>query len=238
MSHELRTVIIDDEPDAIEQLKKMLATFQEFDIVETFQETTNLFPFFKNAGVDLLFLDIQMPGQNGIEFLKELSTLHAPPKVVMVTAFEQHMLHAFRNSAFDYLLKPIERLEFSECIKRVINETRKPIQNFSQLFASIQNKVRIPGVYETHFLAPDEIFYLKADGRYTDVHLINGKKLTTTINLGKISESLQSEIFQRISRTVIVNTQYLNKLDHKEKTCTLKVDGLDLKLGFSKRYFQ
>ena len=237
MDRKLKTVIIDDEPDAIEQLRQMLVEFKEFEVTETFQETTNLLPYFKNAETDLLFLDIQMPGQNGIDLLKELSALENPPRVVMVTAYEQHMLNAFRNSAFDYLLKPIDREEFSQCLNRIKSVQEKSTQNFRQLFSAIQNKVRIPGVYETHFIDPDEIIYLQADGRYTDVYLTNGKHHKITTTLGKMNETILSDRFKRISRSVIINTQYLFKLDHKRKTCHLHVNERKLELTFSKKYF-
>jgi len=227
-------IIIDDEPDAIAQLKKLLTEHPQIKVVETFQSTDKaLISILKNKP-GLLFLDVEMPGQDGIDFLKDLQQIENPPTVVMVTAFESYMLEAFRNHAFDYLLKPVGREELKKVIERFENQQSK--QNIKGLLSELGNKIRIPGVYETWFLSPGQIFYLQADGRYTDIILTDGKQIKTSINLGKLDEMLPDKTFKRISKSNIINASYLQKLDHRKKACVLQVGEKKVELGFSRRY--
>ena len=144
------------------------------------------------------------------------------------------MLEAFRNHAFDYLLKPVGREELKKVIERF--ESQKHQQNIKGLLTELGNKIRIPGVYETWFLSPGQIFYLQADGRYTDIYLVDETRIKTSINLGKLDEMLPDNIFKRISKSQIINTTYLQKLDHRKKACILQVGEKKVELGFSRKY--
>ena len=229
-------IIIDDEPEAIEQLLSLLSETERLEITATFNTTNKAIISILKNKPDLLFLDVQMPGQDGIDFLKDLQQLEDPPTVIMVTAFENYMLEAFRNNAFDYLLKPVDRAELKNVIDRY--KTRKPKQNIKSLLTELNNKIRIPGIYETHFLNPKQIFYLQGDGKYTDIFLTNETRLKTSINLGKLNDELPPESFKRISKTHIINTTYLQKINHRAKRCLLQSGELKVELTCSKKYFQ
>jgi len=236
MPHQKHTaILIDDEPVAIEQLTNLLVAYPQIKIIDSFNSAAKaLISIVKNQP-DLLFLDVQMPHQDGIGFLKDLQQLDTPPTVIMVTAYENYILEAFRNNAFDYLLKPVERTELQKVIERYDNT--HPKQNIKKLLSELDNKIRIPGVYETHFLNPEQIFYIKGDGKYSDIVLTDNSVIKTSMNLKVLDEMLPSKYFKRISKSHIINLTYLQKSKLREKVCCLKAGDNEVVLGYSRRYF-
>lgn len=228
-------IIVDDEPDAIHQLEKLLGAYNSVQILETFTNTGKALGCIIKHQPDLLFLDVQMPGQDGIDFLKNLQQLDKPPTVIMVTAYQDYMLESFRNNAFDYLLKPIERTELQKTLHRF--ETEKPRQNIKNLLTELNNKIRIPGVYETWFLAPSQIFYLQGDGKYTDIFLTDNTRIKTSMHLKKIDEMLP-EGFKRISKSNIINIAYIERIDQRTKKCRLKATENKIELIYSNQFIR
>src|SRR5215469_17854768 len=114
----LRTMIADDEPLARERLKMLLAPDRDIDIVAECRNGCEVVKSLKAAKTDLLFLDIQMPGRDGFEVIKEIGAANMPI-TVFVTAHNEHAVDAFEVHALDYLVKPIERKRFDQTLARV-----------------------------------------------------------------------------------------------------------------------
>jgi DNA-binding LytR/AlgR family response regulator len=116
---ELNVVIADDEPLAISNLKAKLAGYPQLNIVACFDNGDDTLHYLLSHKVDLVFLDIQMPGLKGIDILKQLHKTSAmsAPLLVLVTAYEHYALPAFEHLAFDYLLKPVSRARLAQCLQ-------------------------------------------------------------------------------------------------------------------------
>ena len=115
----LNVIIADDEPLAISNLKAKLAVYTNLDIVACFDNGDDTLAFLQTAtDIDLVFLDIQMPGIKGIEILKQAGKASAmtPPLFILVTAYEQFAFSAFEHFAFDYLLKPVSRQRLAQTL--------------------------------------------------------------------------------------------------------------------------
>ncbi len=230
-------IIIDDEPAAIQKLKIELNRVG-VDLLGSVTNPLQSTEFIKEKNPDLVFLDVQMPQESGIEVLKDIVTAELECTVIMVTAFNDFMLDAFRNLAFDYLLKPVDTLELKKVVERFkvnrFNKVEK--EKVEALINHLNRKIRIPSTYETHFFDPEQILFLKADGKYTILNLSNGKQLTTSINLGAVEELLPKGVFLRISKSIVINLQCLNKINRKNKTCILFNGNDEISLPFSKLY--
>jgi len=109
---------VDDEPPALQRLATLLASFDEVQLVGTYSDAQEALAALQRVPVDLLFLDIQMPGLTGLDLATALG--ERPPLIVFVTAHEEHALDAFAAQAFDYLLKPIARVRFRKTMERVL----------------------------------------------------------------------------------------------------------------------
>ena len=235
----LSALIIDDEQPAIDQLKMLLEETGRVKVNGYLTTPEKALCQIVDEKPDILFLDIQMPVLSGIDLLKALSGFKEKPYVVVVTAFEDYMLEAFRNSAFDFLLKPAGRDEIDSCIDRVekgLNGNAK--QNFGQLFNKLNNHITIPGAFTTHYLDLEKILYLQADGRYTDIHLTCGKKINSCRNLGILIDEINAKQFIRISRSCVINADYLTSQNHRNKTLLLEANGTSKELAYSKRFLK
>jgi two-component system LytT family response regulator len=118
----LKVVIIDDEKAMHLIMKRMLAKVEEIEIVGSFQETTTAFSYLVNHDVDLIFLDISMPRENGLEFAKRLMESGRRMRLVFVTSYKEFARDAFEVNAYDYIVKPVEQGRLHKTVKRVLME--------------------------------------------------------------------------------------------------------------------
>jgi len=118
----LKVVIIDDEKAMHLIMKRMLAKVDEIEIAGCFEETTTAFSYLVDHEVDLIFLDISMPRENGLEFAKRLRESGRRMKLVFVTAYKEYAQAAFEVNAYDYIVKPVEQERLHKTVQRVIYE--------------------------------------------------------------------------------------------------------------------
>jgi two-component system, LytTR family, response regulator len=225
----LRAYLVDDEPLAIERLERMLANFDVLRIDGTATDPAQaLEALLRESGqsIDVLFLDIQMPGMNGFELL---SRLPEQPFVIFTTAYDEYALQAFQVNSIDYLLKPIEEEPLARAIKK-LNRLR-PIaksgwqQNpqlptlLKELAASLRGQQpsyphRIASrVGErisfldldavTHFVAQDKLTYAVANGRQ---HCVDQ-------TITELERRLDPSRFLRIHRSVLVNVDWIQEVN-------------------------
>jgi two-component system LytT family response regulator len=118
----LKVVIIDDEKAMHLIMKRMLAKVNEIEIVGSFQETTAAFSYLVNHEVDLIFVDISMPSENGLEFAKRLRESGKLMRLVFVTSYKEYAWSAFDVYAYDYIVKPVEPYRLHKTVQRVLSE--------------------------------------------------------------------------------------------------------------------
>lgn len=230
----LRSIIIDDEQESRELIDNLLHGIEQVEVVATCSNVDDALTLILNLKPDILFLDIQMPGKTGFDLLNELKDFDITPYIIFVTAFDQYAIKAIQHSAFDYILKPVNKNNLQKSINRLSTqqtnmEFRKKIENFIS-GKHIHNKLKFNLRTGYILVNPNELLYCKADGNYTDLFLSNGKTETTTINLGKLYSMLPENIFFRISRSTIINLIFLNKVDRKNNLCILMNDKETIKL--------
>lgn len=115
---QIRLLIVDDEPLARQRLRRMLQQYPEFTVVEEFSHGAALLTWLEKNTADIILLDIQMPGQTGLEVAELLQQHSQPPMVIFCTAYDEHAIAAFKVDAVDYLLKPVRQEELTKALKR------------------------------------------------------------------------------------------------------------------------
>jgi two-component system LytT family response regulator len=118
----LKVVIIDDEKAMHFIMKRMLAKVDGIEIVGSFQETATAYLYLVNHEVDLIFLDIRMPTENGLEFAKRLIGSGRRMKLVFVTSYKEFVQDAFEVNAYDYIVKPVGQGRLHKTVQRVLSE--------------------------------------------------------------------------------------------------------------------
>jgi len=199
----MRVLIVDDEPLARERLRRLLAAHPQFDCVgeardgaEALEKNTELTP-------DLLLLDIDMPGMNGLEVAERLREKPMPPAVIFVTAHPEHALAAYRSGPADYLVKPVTPARLAEALARLGTTTRahREKQTDEQTWVHVQ-------MAGTHRRIPfADVFYFAAEDKYVKVRHEGGEALLDT-SLKQLEEHYGQSVL-RVHRNTLINRSRL-----------------------------
>ncbi len=219
MTIPLRALIIDDEKLAVKRLQRLLERHP--DVITLVGEAHNGEEGLQQIAAqrpDVVFLDIEMPGLNGFQMLGQLEQM---PVVVFVTAFEAYAIRAFEENSVDYLLKPVEpeRLELTVQKLKKQADTTAPDHYSQQLWKALQQlkpkkelfSVPVKVGDRILFIRPEEACYFEAEDKYVYLYTPEGKRHLIDYSLTVLEEKLP-DYFVRISRSVIVNRQYIREI--------------------------
>lgn len=232
----LRVVIIDDESGAITVLTKLLERIGGIDIVVSEQNPNLGLRHIMVLKPDIVFLDIQMDKKNGIALLKEIKQLSVDSHIVITSGYDDYTFEAFKNGAFDYLIKPIVVEELEKVIFRIARE-REELKN-SNLSVEITNvadvkPTKIRTSNDQGYLLAHEILYLKASGSYTEIYCQGGQQEICTRGLWLLERELP-EYFFKIHRSTVVNTRYVESLQIDSQLCVVANEDNTHELTISK----
>lgn len=203
-----RVYLLDDEFLALEELKVLLSPFEDLEIVgfsdnveKAIQECNELKP-------DLIFLDINMPGKDGFEFLESLEEIR---EVIFVTAYDQFALKAFEVNALDYLLKPLNPKRLAEAIQRV-RVKATVAENPSEERLSADKKIFIKDGEKCHFVPISKIYLLESVGNYVRVFYENQQPLLHK-SLTYLEQKLPTDLFFRANRQYMFNLDFIDQIE-------------------------
>jgi DNA-binding LytR/AlgR family response regulator len=191
-------VIIDDEPLAIDVLRRYIHSLPQLSLVGAFEDPIQAFGLLQQREVDLLFLDIQMPGLTGLQLLKSIRNA---PKVILTTAYREYAVEGFELDVFDYLVKPISKERFLKSIDKL---RQPPKENAGDFILIKVNK-------EIVRLKYDDILAIEGLKNYVKVITAN-KQLIAYHTIGYLESRLPSEMFKRIHKSFIVNFNHIEKI--------------------------
>lgn len=213
----MRCVVVDDEPVARRGLVRLLETEEGVEVVGQAGDGEEALSMLRRERPDVVFLDVEMPGADGIVVAEELRGLAHPPMVVFVTAFDQYAVQAFEMEAADYILKPFDAERLRQVLDRVRRQLRRSaLENLevstrllrelggARPSAAASDRLIIREGGTVVFLRPDEVDWIEAAGNYVrvraghDEHLVRG-------TLTDMEERLEPHGFLRVSRSGLVN---------------------------------
>lgn len=237
----IRVAIADDEPLARERVRSMLEGRDRYTIVAECHDGVETVAALAEHDIDLLFLDVQMPGLDGFQILESADTTRLPI-IVFVTAFNDYALRAFNVSALDYLLKPFDRGRFEQTLARVEErlagkqqtEISSELREFLHTLSTAappahvaRFPVRANG--EIYFVRVDDVDWIDAEGNYVALHAA-GRRHLVRDTIKSLENRLDPAKFVRVHRSAIINVDRLRKLQpyfHGEYVITLQ-DGTTL----------
>lgn len=229
----MKAVIIDDEITSVETLQlELQRCCTDLQVIRTYTDSKRALAELPALDFDLLFLDIEMPWLNGLEFLKRLENI--PFEVIFVTAYDQYAIQAFRLSAVDYLLKPIQNKELKEAIERVKQKINLRQQNV--YIKNLLRNLNTPNHADQHlvlntndgveFVKIKEIIRCEADSNYSKI-ITQNSQIFLAKTLKEIEQMLQGHGFFRIHSSHLVNISYILKYVKNDGTLVLQ-DGTEL----------
>lgn len=214
----IRCIAIDDEPLALRQVKNYIERVEKLELVALCSNAIEAKELLKTEQVDLLFVDINMPDINGIDFVRGLTD---PPLVIFTTAYSEYALDGFRLNAVDYLLKPFSFDDFSRAaekacslreLHRMRDERAASVSTIESIDEATDNNdyISIKSDYKVNLVRYNDIIYIESVGEYIRLHLKDGSKLTTLFRLKNMETELPQKNFMRVHRSYIVNIDYVS----------------------------
>jgi two-component system LytT family response regulator len=225
---EIRAVIIDDEEEARDVMERLLHRLGGVDIAGKAANGDEGLDLILSEQPDIVFLDIQMPEQDGFELVNKLRNFNLSTTVVFTTAHIEYAINAMKVAAFDYLLKPVVFDELKETVQRFKCQRSQQLNaKVDVLLDALHKPEKICFNTRTGYIyiAPEDIVYCQADVNYTEIYFGKERKEVVTVNIGKVNELLDPHNFYRISRSHLINTRYLVKADRRSKSCEILKDG-------------
>lgn len=240
----INALIVDDEQKARNVLQHYLDTFvvEEIDVrhAESVKEALVVLQSFKP---DIVFLDVEMPYQNGFDFLQ--TKKNPDYDIVFTTAYNQYAIQAIRFSALDYLLKPVDPDELQTAIKRHLDKVEERKQHSKQelydnLVDNIQKKdikdfrLAVPSSEGVFFFTLDEIMRLEADKNYTSIYLVGKRPFVSSKTLKHFDEMLGDFNFIRTHKSHLVNSRFIKQVAHNNQFVLLS-DGTQVEVSRRKK---
>jgi two-component system, LytTR family, response regulator len=211
----VKTIIIDDERLARNELKKLLQDFGEIEVIDEAANVQEGVAKIEQHNPDLIFLDIQMPGKTGFDLLEELDRA---PKVIFTTAYDEYALKAFEVNALDYLLKPVEPRRLADAIQKVHFDEKSPGQMNGGEFVSRNSlltesdQVFVKDGERCWFVKLEDIRLFESVGNYAKVYFASNKPLILK-SLNALEERLDDKVFFRANRKHIINMRWIDKIE-------------------------
>ncbi|HVI46874.1 MAG TPA: LytTR family DNA-binding domain-containing protein [Chitinophaga sp.] len=195
-----KVIIVDDERSAREEIRRALLPYPDYEVIGEARNADEAEALIHAHRPDLLFLDIRMPERSGFDLLAALPDV---PEVIFTTAFDQYAVQAFDNNALDYLMKPIRVERFAQAMEKHGKKMQENNTTGKQLF--------IKDGEQCYFIKLKDIYLVESADNYARLHF-NDKKALIRASLHQLEEKLDPDIFFRINRTQLINTQYITHI--------------------------
>ena len=239
----MKAILVDDEPDGIRTLQKLLARHcPAVEVVATCSNAAAARQQIEIQKPDVVFLDIQMPGKSGIEMVSELKERNF--EIIFVTAHNEYMLQALQYSAADYLLKPVDEDRLVEAVQRTakrIDEEKKEeltetlIYNISKAGQPAEMRLCLPTMKGFIILKLDEILYFEEERSYTVFHLDGKKPVTVSKPLVEYENMLADTSFFRIHKSFLINLRHVKEYQRGEGGMVIMSNGAEIEVSRRKK---
>lgn len=236
----LHAFIVDDDPNWLKKLADDLRAMPEYSSVRTFSSYSDAALPLLEEQPDVLFLDVEMPGKSGLEFLDSIRPkVNFTFKVVFFSAFSHYMLDAIRHSAFDYLLKPYKQSELQDVSTRLISDVHNTNGMQQLIVQGMPRKMAIQTVSELLLVTIDQVLMFSYLSSQRSWQLTLTDASTHLLKKGMTADTLLmlAPLLARINNTCIINLNYLEAIENNTQRCRLCPPFNQIEIVASRRYF-
>ncbi|HEX5055688.1 MAG TPA: LytTR family DNA-binding domain-containing protein [Gammaproteobacteria bacterium] len=208
MNRKIKCIVCDDEHLGRQNIKQALLSFPGWELVAELENGRNLVATLDRWNPDIVFLDIRMPGKNGIDLMRDVLSRTDPPEIIFVTAFDHYAIQAFELYALDYILKPFDEQRFARSIERAEKAVENKIGTEARISGSAGNRrylsrVFIPSISKIEIVDLSGVYAFVANGNYVDI-LLEQTKLLHRCSMKQLEQNLDPDVFIRCHRSSIV----------------------------------
>ncbi|MFA6127913.1 MAG: LytTR family DNA-binding domain-containing protein [Bacteroidales bacterium] len=207
----IRSIAVDDEPYALDVISIHAAKVPELELMEQFTDPVKALDYLKNNLVDLVFLDINMPGLSGLELIGKLK---CPPRIIFTTAYSEYALDSYDYEAVDYLLKPIEFDRFYKSIQRYQKQVAVQVTPAP----APAKHIFIKDGYKQVKLLIEDISHIQSDGNYLSI-FTGARRTLTRMTLSQAMVLLPAHTFLRVHNSWLVNIAHIEKIENNHVYC-------------------
>jgi len=237
----IKAVIIDDEIHCRKTLNMLLAeNCPDVQVVEQCEDGEAGILAIQKLKPDIVFLDIEMPGMNGFEMLQKLPAINF--EIIFTTSYDQYAIKAFKFSALDYLLKPVDRQELGTAVQKVVQRLSRPVPQQLEILlqklyqpASSIRKIALPTMEGLQMIPIDSIISCASDSNYTIFQLKNKQKLIVSRLLREVEEMLEEYSFLRVHHSYVVNLNEIEKYYKGDGGYVVMSDGSSIDVSRNKK---
>ena len=229
----LKAVIVDDEKSLRAMIRNILIdNFPEIDVVAEADSVSDGVTAIETQKPDLVFLDIEIKGGVGFDILEKID--YKDFKLIFITAFNNFAIKAFKFSAVDYILKPINEDEFLTAVKRAVIELEKPllkeqIENFFNNYQHLQNrKLVLRTVEDIHIVNINDIVRCESDNSYTTFYVLGGDTIVISRSIKEYADILNEFGFIRPHQSHLINMNFIKRLDKSDGGFLIMKDGKEI----------
>jgi len=224
MEQKIKCLVVDDEPLASEVIQRYVAQAPHLELIATCEDAMEAFQKLNIEKIDLLFLDIEMPGMNGIEFIKSLPN---PPSVILTTAYREYAMESYEIDVVDYLLKPISFSRFFKAVNKYLKSINEVGASVPVKKMASRSSIFVYSDKKNVKVYLDEILYIESIKDYIRIHTLD----RTVISKDTITryETLLPDSFVRIHRSFIVNRAKITAYTSHD----IEIGKLELPIGTS-----
>jgi DNA-binding LytR/AlgR family response regulator len=216
----LRTLVVDDEQPVLDELVWLLERDDRITSVRATHNGADALRVLEQGDIDLVFLDVAMPGLSGLDIARLLGRFRDPPRIVFVTAHEAHAVEAFEMNAVDYLLKPIREERLRESVRRACSDGDHAAAPGDEQIA-----VELGGV--TRFVSRASVTHAEAQGDYVRLHVEDGASHLVRTPLGTLADQWADAGFVRVHRSIVVNLTHVREVRVLAGRCSVIVPSGD-----------
>lgn len=230
----MKILIVDDEKFARAYTKEIVMEYLPDSILYEAKSAEKAGQILEHMDIDILLLDINMPELTGFELLESLSKRNF--ELIFVTAYNHFALNAIKSGALDYILKPINKLELNESLKKAVERRaehweRSLSGNSPGEKQNLNTKLFLSHQQGIKFIPLKDILYLKADNVYTFLYLVDNTKIVSSKPINRFETSLDSRMFFRIHKSYIINVFHLNEYLSKDGNIACMSNGHQLPIS-------
>jgi len=234
----IRALVVDDEMPARSELCFQLEDFNDVKVVGEADNVRDAVALIKRIPIDVVFLDINMPGVSGVQLAEGLKTHPQPPAVIFVTAYTQYAVKAFELNALDYLVKPVETKRLQQALEKLRQRQAADQADASSSAEGehvIANRMMVDRAGKKQFIPVPEILYVMAKDDYTYLFTTDDRYISNS-SLTKIENQLDGQGFFRVHRRFFVNLRKIDTLESQAGgTLLLSLQGSDELIPVSRR---
>ncbi|MEO5684518.1 MAG: LytTR family DNA-binding domain-containing protein [Chitinophagaceae bacterium] len=238
----IRCILIDDESNSLEMMEWLLKTYcPQVKIEAMCHSAADGIAAIHQHKPDIVFLDIEMPHMNGFDMLEQFDKLFF--QVVFCTAYDQFAIKAFKYSALNYLLKPVDPADLVETIRRIEDKYFTPSKEQIDLLLQTMKQTSKPAIQRIAlttgdgliFVPVQNIMYCQAESNYTNVVLAGGKKIMVSKVLKDIDEALAGPDFFRVHNSYLINVNHISKFVRGDGGYVIMEDGASIGIARNRR---